>query len=192
MGRSKTRRITRRKRTRGSARTATPLHVIRASMNSSKPIEVTRNHAVSPNAVGVVPNAVGVLESTQESAVEDNATSPMYFAPIHNKVEQYQSGIAGPSNAAITAELQKRQANMEAAANKRPTERANLDSELNTLTRAEQAVKLLDKAREEAATLSENNAGELLRSAVQAAAALIGYGTKTGGSRKNKRMTHKK
>ena len=104
-------------------------------------------------------------------------------------------GIAGPSNAAIMAELQKRQANMDAAANQRPAERARLDSELNTLTRAEQAVKILDAARKEAATLSKNNAGELLDNAVRAASALIGYGNRTGGTRKNKRnnrKTHRK
>ena len=183
------RRITRRKRTRGSARTATPLPAIRASTNSSsKSINATRNKAV-------LPNAVGVLESARESTVEGNATRPMYFAPIHNKGEPYQMGIAGPSNAAIMAELQKRQANMDAAANQRPAERARLDSELNTLTRAEQAVKILDAARKEAATLSKNNAGELLDNAVRAASALIGYGNRTGGTRKNKRnnrKTHRK
>jgi creatinine amidohydrolase/Fe(II)-dependent formamide hydrolase-like protein len=119
----------------------------------------------------------------------------MYVAPIHNKVEPYQMGIAGPSNEAIMAELQKRQANMDAAAEQRPAELARLDSELNTLTRAEQAVKILDAARKEAATLSENNAEQLIRSAIQAATALIGYGNRTGGSRKNKRnnrKTHRK
>ena len=187
MVKSKSRRNTRRKRTRGSARTAAPLPAIRASSNG---IVANKGYANMPNAVGVVPNAIGVIESAQESTVEGNATRPMYVAPIHNKVEPYQMGIAGPSNEAIMKELQNRQNNMESAASKRPAESARLDKELNTLTRAEQAVKLLDKARKEAATLHENNAKRLINNAVQAASALIGY--HNGGSRKNKRRTHKK
>jgi hypothetical protein len=180
MGRSKTRRNTRRKRTRGSARTAAPLPAIRASSNG----------IVANKGYANMPNSTGILRLSEDRVVEGNATSPMYVAPIHNKVEPYQMGIAGPSNEAIMKDLQNRQNNMESAASKRPAESARLDKELNTLTRAEQAVKLLDKARKEAATLHENNAKRLINNAVQAASALRGY--HNGGSRKNKRRTHKK
>ena len=179
MGRSKTRRNTRRKRTRGSARTA-PLPAIRASSNG----------IVANKGYANMPNSTGILRLSEDRVVEGNATPPMYVAPIHNKGEPYQMGIAGPSNAAIMAELQKRQANMDAAAEQRPVEIDRLNNELNTLKRAEQAVKILDAARIEAATLNEKNARELQNSAVRAASALIGY--HNGGSRKNKRRTHKK
>jgi hypothetical protein len=183
MVKSKSRKLTRRTRTRGSARTATQLPEIRAS-----------NGIVAEKGYANKANATGVLQSSEERIVEGNATSPMYVAPIHNKVEPYQVGIAGPSNEAIMKELQNRQNNMESAASKRPAEIANLHKELNTLTRAEQAVKLLDKAREQEANLHPNNAEDLRRHILRTASDLIGPSRK-GGSRKNKhknRKTHRK
>ena len=182
MVKSKSRKLTRRTRTRGSARTATLPPKISAS-----------NGIVAEKGYANKPNTTGVLQSSEERIVEGNATSPMYVAPIHNKVKPYQMGIAGPSNEAIMKELQNRQNNMEARANQRPAEIAHLKNELKRLQNAEQAVKLLDKAREEAATLTENNAKQLMNNAVRAASALIGY--RKGGSRKNKhknRKTHRK
>jgi hypothetical protein len=183
MVKSKSRKRTRRTRTRGSARTATQLPEIRASSNG----------IVAEKGYARKPNATGVLQSSEERIEEDNATSPMYVAPIHNKVESYQMGIAGPSNEAIMKELQNRQNNMESAASKRPAEIARLKNELNTLTRAEHAVQLLKRAHEEAANLHPNNAEVFRGNILRAASALIGY--RNGGSRKNKhknRKTHRK
>jgi hypothetical protein len=179
MVKSKSRKLTRRTRTRGSARTAIQPPYIRAP-----------NGIVAEKGYANKPNATGVLQPSEEHIVQGNATSPMYVAPIHNKVEPYHMGIAGPSNEAIMKELQNRQNNMEATASQRPAEIARLKNELNTLTRAEHAVQLLKRAHEEAANLHPNNAEVFRGNILRAASALIGPSRK-GGSRKNKRKNRK-